>query len=346
MRVTAILASLFVAGCATAPPGLKLVQGDSGPTAWPHAGTTPRLEYVGELTGRENYAGDTAGAGQRVLRWLVGLAAGGHDTNDLLRPQSGAVTDDGRILVTDAGRQAVLVFDTHAGRVRAWRQADGVRGFVTPVGIDVSPTGATYVADADLGYVVRLGPDGRPAGTIGAGLLVRPTGLAVDDGGQRVYVADSAAHCVRVFDADGTHVATIGERGTRRGQFNGPTYLTLAGDRLYVTDTLNARVQVFSTDGRHLSSIGHRGVYVGHLVRPKGNTVDDDGNVYVVESYHDHLLVFDGSGRFLLPIGGTGHGNDRFFLPGGLWRDADGRIFVADTFNGRVVLYRYIGDPT
>ena len=79
------------------------------------------------------------------------------------------------------------------------------------------------------------------------------------------------------------------------------------------------------------------------MVRPKGVTVDSEGNIYVVESYYDHLLIYDESGQFLLPIGGTGSEVGQFFLPAGMWSDKTDRIFVADMFNSRVVIFRYVG---
>jgi DNA-binding beta-propeller fold protein YncE len=92
-----------------------------------------------------------------------------------------------------------------------------------------------------------------------------------------------------------------------------------------------------------LGQIGQRGLYVGNLVRPKGVTVDSDGNIYVVESYYDHLLIYDEDGKFLVPIGGTGSEAGQFFLPAGMWSDKNDRIFVADMFNSRVVIFRYVG---
>jgi DNA-binding beta-propeller fold protein YncE len=111
-----------------------------------------------------------------------------------------------------------------------------------------------------------------------------------------------------------------------------------------VSDTLNARVQVLTIEGEALSKVGQRGLYVGNLVRPKGVTVDDDGNIYVVEGYYDHLLVFNQAAQLLLPIGGTGASIGRFFLPAGVWSDPQNRIFVADMFNGRVLILQYLGN--
>jgi DNA-binding beta-propeller fold protein YncE len=82
---------------------------------------------------------------------------------------------------------------------------------------------------------------------------------------------------------------------------------------------------------------------LGQLVRPKGVSVDGDGNVYVIESYYDSLLVFSPRGEFLLPIGGTGTATGRFYLPAGVWVDARNRVHVADMFNGRVVLFQFLG---
>ena len=59
--------------------------------------------------------------------------------------------------------------------------------------------------------------------------------------------------------------------------------------------------------GELLGQVGQRGLYIGNMVRPKGVSVDSDGNIYVVESYYDHLLVYDAAGQFLLPVGGTGY---------------------------------------
>ena len=155
-------------------------------------------------------------------------------------------------------------------------------------------------------------------------------------------MADTQSHDVKVFDAERRHVATLGRRGEGEGEFNYPTHLHFAGGELYVADTMNSRVQVFAA-GKHRLTVGARGLYLGNLVRPKGVTVDSDGNIYVVESYFDHLLVFDKHGNFLLPIGGLGAAVGQFYLPAGVWSDARNRIFVADMFNGRVVVLQFLG---
>lgn len=345
--LASLLAAALIGGCAQVPTEMRYTPQGRETVQEVFPAQQPRYRYVGELLGEQNFGPaerGEPGLGQRMLRWIVGLQGGpSRDRRVLLRPQSGMVDAAGRVLVTDAGRQAVFVFDAPQGRLQLWEEADDRAPFQSPVGIAAGPPGEILVADAGLGRVVRLDGSGRALGSFGAGVLERPTGLARDPATGEVFVADTRAHDVKVFDAGGRLLRRIGRPGTRPGEFNAPTHLALAGGALYVADTLNARVQVLAPDGTPLRSVGRRGLYVGNLTRPKGVTVDSHGNTYVIESYYDHLLIYDPQGRFLLPIGGTGAGAGQFFLPAGLWSDAEDRIFVADMFNGRVVIFEFLG---
>lgn len=349
MRLIAAALLAMVCGCAPTPQSFTLHPTiDPGrERLWPAAPEIPRYRYAGQLIGEQNYAIETArpvSSGQKLLRWIVGL---GRSTRDrptvLVRPQSGMVDDRGHIYVTDAGRAAVFVF-RHEDGLQVWEMAQPKMRFRSPVGIAAGERpGEVLVADADLGRVFRLDANGSALGSFGEGTIVRPTGIARDPIRGEVYVADSAAHDIKVFDDAGRLKRLLGSRGRDAGQFNAPTHLAFRNDRLYVSDTLNARVQVLAADGQPLSAIGQRGLYIGNLTRPKGVAVDARDNVYVVESYYDHVLVFGGSGQFLLPIGGSGRGIGQFFLPSGAWSDDHGRIFVADMYNGRVMIFEYLG---
>ena len=322
---------------------------------WPpvESGETPRYKYAGELYGEENFR-----AGQQVnksigdyalnaLRWLVGLIVGEEQPVTLQRPQAGVADAEGkRILITDASRQAVYVFDQTAGKLDIWSNATEGTLFVTPTGIALGTANDVYVADADLAYVTRLNAQGESLAIIGKGVLNRPVGIAFDRVKQRLYVADTHDHNIKVFDAAGNLQYTFGKKGEQRGEFNSPTFLSLVKDELYVTDTLNARVQVLDADtGLAKRVIGQRGINMGDLVRPKGVAVDSDGNVYVVESYHDYLLVFNRKGEFLMPIGGTGEDVGQFYQPASVWVDQQDNVFVADMFNARVMRFQYLKVP-
>jgi DNA-binding beta-propeller fold protein YncE len=342
------LALLALAGCASEPRVLELEGEAAAPQLFPQpqSGETPRYRYLGQLRGESNLRAKDPGTrrtGRRLLAWIVGLDEEREQPVRLARPVSGTVDAAGRILVTDAGRGAVYVFDEAGGKLEVWDKASPRQRFAAPTGIALGADGELLVSDADLGRVFRLGPDGSPRGEFGAGLLRRPTGLARDTRSGRVFVADSQAHVIQVFDAQGALQATWGRRGEGPGEFNYPTHLAFADGLLLVSDALNARVQVLDGEGRPVLRFGERGLFVGNLVRPKGVAADAEGNLYVVESMHDALLVYDRAGRFLMALDGSGGEGGRFYLPAGVWIDARNRVFVADMFNGRVAVFQFLG---
>lgn len=338
-----------LSGCAAAPVEMHFFPEGREAQAqlvWPGQPEEPRLAYAGELIGEDNFQtaeGERDSAALRAWRWIAGIGRE-KEVRELIRPQSGMVDASGRVLVTDAGREAVVVFDELAGKLDFWQEAEPGRNFLSPVGIAADGAGGFLVADSEIGYLVRLSGEGEPEGSVGQGVLERPTGMCRNEMSGEIFVADTSAHDIKVFETSGRLLRRIGGRGIEAGSFNGPTHLSCSGGKLYVTDTLNARVQVLSPSGSPLASIGKRGLFVGNLVRPKGVTTDRDGNVYVVESYYDHLLIFNSSGDLLMPLGGTGNEAGKFFLPAGAWTDNGGRLFIADMFNGRVVVLDYLGD--
>ena len=345
------LAATLITGCATERGVLNFGIIASSPEVkrmmWPpmQDAEVSRYIFAGELTGEENFRApqEKKTRTSAFLHWLAGLLDIEEAPVILQRPQSGVVDKDGRIFVTDTSRQAVFVFDPQEGRLLLWEGVATTR-FVAPTGIALGKAGEVYVADSELGFVARLNSKGEGISVIGMGELRRPVGLAFDTVTQRLYVADTQDHDIKVFDEEGRLLHTLGRRGEKPGEFNYPTYIVLAKDELYVADTMNARVQVLDAEtGNPRRVIGERGINVGNLVRPKGVSVDSEGNVYIVESYYDHLLVFNNKGEFLMPIGGTGQEAGNFYLPSGVWIDESDRVFVADVFNGRVSLFQFLG---
>ncbi|MBF0384036.1 MAG: 6-bladed beta-propeller [Magnetococcales bacterium] len=318
---------------------------------WPPLPEIPRYEYAGQLTGWENFPDASAEDRQRAekaVRWLVGLDEESEfgdqeDKLGLRRPQTGVTDEQGRIYVTDVGQHAVVVFDKPEGTLKIWNKATGSTPFSVPVGIALGPDGQILVADAELGRVIRLDRNGNPVGELGRDSLQRPTGLARDPVKKLIYVSDTRAHDIKVFNDAGELLEIIGAPGMKTGTFNSPTHIAFHNRQLYVADTLNARVQIFSEDGDFVNSFGNLGIKVGNMVRPKGVTADSEGNIYVIESLHDHLLIYNPQGQFLLPIGGTGQEIGQFFLPSGVWTDGHGRIYIADMFNGRVIILNFLG---
>lgn len=346
--LVACVLALLLAGCASEPRRMTLEVGNGDTSAlWPAPQTqeVPRYRYVGQLVGEQNFrpVDETRTAAGRFFAWVAGLTGQGETPVVLQRPQTGVVDPEGRILVTDVSRNAVFVFDEARGRLEVWDQAGARQRFVAPIGVALGRDGEVLVTDAELGRVFRLDRQGQPLGDFGHDVLERPTGIVRDPANQRIFVVDTQAHDVKVFDDDGRLIDRWGRRGDGPGELNFPTHAAFSDGHLIVSDTMNARVQVFDGDGQPTLRFGERGLYVGNLVRPKGVAADDEGNLYVVESMHDTLLVFDREGRLLLPLGGTGTQAGQFYLPAGVWIDSRNRVFVADMFNGRVAVFQFLG---
>lgn len=357
----ALAAALLLAGCAGTSTVRGQFQYDLRPQnqraelVWPQPPDVPRYRYVGELIGEHNFARNdknefTVGT---ALKWIVGLF---EETAPMTlhRPQHGTVDDKGRVYVVDAGRNTVLVFDQKApaddksgkdgGQLTIWNGSEGTVRLQSPMAVAVVWDGDIAVSDAKLGVVLRVNRKGEPIGYLGDGHLQRPTGLAFDAGRGLLFVADTLAHDIKVYDKQGQLINTIGGAGDGDGNLNAPTHLTFADGHLYVTDTFNSRIQVFDADGTRVRGFGERGLYVGNLARPKGVAVGEGGIVYVVESYYGYVLAYNEKGQLLLGISGTGLKDDRFFLPSGVWTDKERRVYIADMFNGRVVVFEYLGN--
>ena len=307
---------------------------------WPPAPETARYRLSAVLIGEDAVTGKDASGNflSDVARVITGIAVGDTKLRELQRPTSGLTQSDGTVLVVDAGLKAVVRFDFAKKDFDVWDQSGRRRGFKSPIAVAEDGKGGFLVTDSELGRVIRLGPNGEPRGEFGAKILTRPTGLARDPKSGAIFVADSATHQIRKFDASGRLTRTIGGPGETIGRFNGPTYLSFSDDRLFVADTLNFRIQSFDANGRAPRAFGRAGLYVGQFTRPKGVAVGDGGRIYVVESQEDHLLVFDPDGRLLLPIEGRGAVGP-FYLPAGVWTDAKRNVYVADMFNGRIVVF-------
>jgi DNA-binding beta-propeller fold protein YncE len=336
---------VWTAGCAKTEKILRYEVDPVKAEVWPSPPDKPRFRYVGQLTGEQNVHVEKESRFIHILKAIVGLGSGVRRPDVLQRPQSGVVDNSrGRIYVTDVSRGAVYVFDEQQGELSIWDRAESNGAFATPIGIALGKNGEVLVADADLALVVRLDPNGEPLGTFGSGVLKRPVGIARDPERGVIYVSDTHAHDIKMFSDSGELIKVIGSRGQKDGEFNFPTFIAFSNNKLYVTDTMNSRVQVLTSEGNFIRKFGNRGLNIGNMPRPKGITLDSDGNIYIVESFYDYLLVYNSAGDFLLPIGGTGSDVGQFYLPSGVWSDSRNRIYIADMFNGRVVILQYLGN--
>lgn len=169
--------------------------------------------------------------------------------------------------------------------------------------------------------------------------LDKPYGVAVQNG--KVYVGDTVARNIAVFDLNGGKYARIGieEPGALRMPFG--LDLDPQGN-LYVVDGTLKRVHVYDKSGRFQRSLGKDVKWS----RPSGLAVDASRRrLYVVdtggvdsETHCVHVLDMD-SGKLLFQIGKRGEGNGEFNLPRDASIGADGLLYVVDGGNFRVQVF-------
>jgi len=101
--------------------------------------------------------------------------------------------------------------------------------------------------------------------------------LAVDPAG-RIYVFESQAQELRVFDASGAYVRTIGRKGGGPGEFEMGIGMDWAPDgTLWVVDPQNNRFSIIDTSGAYVGSKPTQG---GIMSVPWPGGFDDDGWLY------------------------------------------------------------------
>lgn len=333
--LTAVLLAMLALGCQSVAGGHREPSTPAWAMMWPQPPQPPRIQFLNAVRQPQDH-GIALSVWQRL-----GAAIIGKDPAAFVRP-TGVAAEADVLYVADPGAQALWKLDPRRRRVQRIVSA-GRERFVSPVAVCLGPPGQVYLADSYLAKVWRC-RDGEECTVVAAGLpLVRPVGLAYDPQRDRLYVADSAAHCLWRLTGQGQLLGAIGRRGVGQGEFNFPTHLALdAGGRLFVTDALGFRVQWFSPDGEFLGLLGRHGDGSGDFAMPKGIAVDREGHLYVADALFDAVQLFDQQGQYLLGFGERGVRPGQFWLPEGLFIDAQDRIYVADSYNKRIQVFQYL----
>jgi DNA-binding beta-propeller fold protein YncE len=333
-----LLLALALSACTAAPQAQEPQDVDDGlHPLWPPTGQT-------RIVHRQNIRGASEGDQSNPLARLGSLIAGPRRQR-LSRPQAIARGGD-NLYIVDQELQGVHVLPIGSGKTQFIDRADKMTFFVSPVGVAWCGS-SLAVSDSALKQVFILSPGGKLIRKLnkpdGFG---RPTGLAYDTQNQLLYVVDTLASVVCVFDEQGQYLRSIGGDDSPVG-FHYPTYAAVGPDgKLYVTDTLNFRLQVISPEEpMRLLEIGKLGNASGYLAVPKGVGVDRFGHIYIVDSYFSAVQIFSDKGEFLLSFGQVGTGSGQFVVPTGLLvTPDDNRIYVCDSQNARVQVFDYVGE--
>src|SRR5262245_22978459 len=174
-------------------------------------------------------------------------------------------------------------------------------------------------------FLIRIGSFGGPGST--AGLFQTPLGVAVDQSGGKVVVADSGNARVQRFNKKGQFKAAWGWgvkdgtaesqvcktrsncqaaiAGAGAGQFALPTSIAVDSSKsksrgnVYVGDAGNNVVQQFSRGGKYLATIDGSTAPQGHFVAVVGVAVDQNGNLWVADAGTNNVVEYNSAGTFL-----------------------------------------------
>jgi DNA-binding beta-propeller fold protein YncE len=272
--------------------------------------------------------------GERILQLLFG-----EKEWTLVKPFGVVAYGPEQFWVLDQGAGTLLMVSEGKGKLVRSLQQTGL-GFPSLVGCCLGSDGSLFFSDSRLNLLFRTSAEGTlPFGSNTS--LQQPTGLAYHPLTGQLWVVETAAHRLTIFDQDGKLVRRIGERGSAPGSFNYPTFLWIDPQgRVYVVDSMNFRVQVFDGNGKFLSCFGENGDGTGQLARPKGVATDSHGHIYLTDALSHMVQIFDQHGRFLFSFGGQGQGQGEFWMPAGIFIDGSDHIYVADSYNARIQVFK------
>jgi len=202
---------------------------------------------------------------------------------------------------------------------------------VAPYGVETDAAGRLYVVDTFLRTVhVYDVPDSTyylfPSDKAN---FVSPIDIAIENASGTIYVSDSKAGVVKIFNDAGKHFA--GEIG--KGILARPTGIAVSAksSELLVVDTLNASIFRFGLADHQLKGkFGGSGTAEGELNFPTSISVNSDGIIFAADSLNFRIQEFTPEGIFRRAFGSLGSGPGHFSRPKGVAVDSDGNVYVVD----------------
>ncbi len=168
--------------------------------------------------------------------------------------------------------------------------------------------------------------------------MLSPINIAVNDETGRIYVSDSKAAVIRLFDDP----ADIGSSELGRGLLKRPTGLAInrKTEELLVVDTKLFTVFRFDLHSHALKGkFGSKGVNSGQFNHPTNICVAPDGSIIVTDALNFRVQAFSAEGEFLRTFGRAGDSPGHFARPRGVATDSEGNIYVVDALFDNIQIF-------
>jgi len=331
---------------------------DTSKLVWPTPPNIGRVRYANYFAGMPLDYTPEAEQPKKKSTWMDRLA-GVQDPNNknhykpvpfqLLAPYGMAVNSKGDLYVADQRVGGIFIFNTETKETKIIGNGrEATFGLINGVAIDDDDR--LFVSDGKLRRVLVFDKTNKVVDQIKDG-LIDPVGIAIDTENRQLYVVDTQADQVVVYDADTLkekrRIGTGGKKHelTTPGDFSLPTFVAVDKDgNVYVSDTMNWRIEIFDADGNFISQLGKHCDGPGCFAHPKGVAVDGDGHIWVADPMLDLLQAFNREGQLLGIVGGHGNLLGQFSELSAVYIDNNNRIFTSEQYPGRVQMFRYITD--
>jgi DNA-binding beta-propeller fold protein YncE len=341
-----------------APAGAKRLVIDTSNLVWPQPPAIVRVRFLSLYTGEKIDPALYAGSSKTKKRNWKDVLAGAQSEAEknvvipyqFMRVYGVAADSKGTIYAADQAVGAIFAISPEEKVTPVIRNGkEAGLGLIN--GLAVDDNDRIFVSDSKLRRVLVFNSKYQQEGTVGAGSLEDPGGIAIDRENRFLYVVDTSKDQVVVFDADSfkllRRIGTANKKHTLTdpGNFALPTNVAVDGEGdVYVTDTLNDRVEIFDAEGNFITAFGKNGDSPGHFARPKGIAVDCDRHIWVVDEVQSRVQVFDREGHLLIYFGEQGAYPGMFSAAYGIAIDRQNRVIVSEQYPGRVQVFRYITD--
>jgi DNA-binding beta-propeller fold protein YncE len=161
--------------------------------------------------------------------------------------------------------------------------------------------------------------------------MLTPYALCTD-GADRLFVADSNAQLVHVFDLATRKYETWKPQNPEK-RYAQPVGITYSpAGRLYVADSIGGSVYAFDRMGKYLGRIG-----TPFVQRPCGLAFDaQKQRLFIADAGAHQVIVLSPEGNLIARVGSRGTSLGQFNFPTNVAVDGKDRLYVSDSLNFRV----------
>ncbi len=156
------------------------------------------------------------------------------------------------------------------------------------------------------------------------------------DNSNFIYLLDSRACCIFVFDSDGNYMRRIGRSGQGPGEFLTPIDMDINNNKIIINDLQNGRIQILHISGELINSFLRMRSYHSICFHNNGNIFASRFRAKPGDSAIDEISI---KGELIKSFGKTEYGNNNTYCDNVFLTSNDEEIYAAYKFIARINKY-------